>query len=248
MTKAFAILSLLGAAASCPAQTIEMVAPKAGDSWIYKNTTERPPPVGFRQSTDEISVERVTPSAIYVTTKQMGSPQPPRELLTGLDWSRIRDVNGKETVVNRPLAFPLTPGKSWDVQFTELNPNRNNKSEQWTVKYTVTGYETIQVAAGSFKALKIEAEGRWVAERQPGTTVVQGATTTPGGATMSTDVQKASDTPISGRIYKAFWYVPEVRRWVKSVEELYSSTGVRNERVATELESFKLVDGAAAGH
>jgi hypothetical protein len=47
---------------------------------------------------------------------------------------------------------------------------------------------------------------------------------------------------VSGRTYKAFWYVPEVRRWVKSVEEYYGSGGVRNERYTAELESFKLMD------
>jgi hypothetical protein len=44
----------------------------------------------------------------------------------------------------------------------------------------------------------------------------------------------------SGRTYKAFWYVPEVRRWVKSVEEYYASSGVRNEKYTGELESFNL--------
>ncbi len=247
MIKHAAILVLtLSWAAHCWAQSVDAPVPKAGDSWIYRNVTERPPN-GFSQTIDEISVERVTSTAIYVTAKPAGSSQLPREVLSGLDWSRMRDVNGKETVVNRPLAFPLTTGKTWDVQFTELNPNRNNKSEQWTVKYTVIGYETIPVAAGTFKAVKVEAEGRWVAEKQPGTTVLQGAQTTPTGTTMSTDVQKASDLPTSGRIYKAFWYVPEVRRWVKSVEELYSSGGVRSERVTTELQSFKLSDAPAAG-
>jgi hypothetical protein len=43
----------------------------------------------------------------------------------------------------------------------------------------------------------------------------------------------------TGRTYKAFWYAPEVKRWVKSVEEYYGSGGVRNESYTTELESFK---------
>ena len=34
----------------------------------------------------------------------------------------------------------------------------------------------------------------------------------------------------AGYRYKAFWYVPEVGRWAKSVEEYYGSNGVRNER------------------
>jgi hypothetical protein len=38
--------------------------------------------------------------------------------------------------------------------------------------------------------------------------------------------------------------VPEVKRWVKSVEEYYSSGGVRNERYAQELQSFKAGDSS----
>ena len=65
-------------------------------SWTYRNVTERPPN-GFTQTVDEISIERVTPTAIYVNAKPSGSSQTPRQVLSGLDWSRIRDVNGKET-------------------------------------------------------------------------------------------------------------------------------------------------------
>ena len=54
-----------------------------------------------------------------------------------------------------------------------------------------------------------------------------------------------TDRTVAGRTYKAFWYVPEVRRWVKSVEEYYGSGGVRNERYTDELESFQLADAAA---
>jgi len=43
----------------------------------------------------------------------------------------------------------------------------------------------------------------------------------------------------TGRLYKAFWYVPEVKRWVRSIEEDCSSTGVRNARYTMELETFQ---------
>jgi hypothetical protein len=62
---------------------------------------------------------------------------------------------------------------------------------------------------------------------------------------MTTQVENTAERQTSGRLYKAFWYVPEVKRWVKSVEEYYSSGGVRNERYTQELESFKPGDGSA---
>jgi hypothetical protein len=59
---------------------------------------------------------------------------------------------------------------------------------------------------------------------------------------MVTQTQKTTATPVSGRTYKAFWYVPEVKRWVKSVEEYYAASGVRSERYTSELESVRLAN------
>jgi hypothetical protein len=130
----------------------------------------------------------------------------------------------------------------WRRHYTEQHPNKAHKSEEWNNKYTVVGYESIEVPAGKFNAWKIEAEGRWTAELEPTQTVVQGAQSNADGVSMVTQTQKTTDRTVSGRTYKAFWYVPEVKRWVKSVEEYYGSGGVRNERYTGELESFKLAE------
>ena len=53
------------------------------------------------------------------------------------------------------------------------------------------------------------------------------------------DTRRASPVVATGRLYKAFWYVPEIGRWVKSDEEYYGSNGVRTQRFTSELESFK---------
>jgi hypothetical protein len=157
----------------------------------------------------------------------------------------LRDVNGKETVVNRPLSFPLSQGRSWDVAYTEESPNKNHKSEKFENRFTVVGFETVEVPAGKFRAMKIESEGHWDAELAPSQSVVQGAESGQSGATLVTQVQKTTARETTGRTYKVFWYVPEVKRWVKSVEEYYSSGGVRNERYTQELESFKAADPQA---
>lgn len=223
------------------AQSLDSPSVKAGDSWTYRNTEEMGT-TGWSQRRDEITVSRVTSSSIYYTAKQSGSTQAAKEVFAGSDWSRVRDVNGKETVVNKPLSFPLSPGKNWEIQFTEQHPNKGHKFERWNDKYTVVGLETIEVPAGKFKALKIEAEGHWFAELEPGQTVVQGAQSGQSNTTMVTQVQKTTADPITGRTYKAFWYAPEVKRWVKSVEEFYGSGGARNARYTGELESFKFSD------
>jgi len=226
------------------AQTLDRPVVKVGDTWIYRTTTERGSS-GWNQTDEEIKVTRVTPTAIFIATKASGSTQPPKEMLVGPDWSRMRDVNGKETVVNRPFAFPLADGKSWDVLYSEQNPNKDHKSERFDSRFRVVGYETVEVPAGKFRALKIESEGHWEAELAPRQSVVQGAQSGQGAATLVTQVQNTAERQTSGRLYKAFWYAPEVKRWVKSVEEYYSSGGVRSERYSQELESFKPGDDSA---
>jgi hypothetical protein len=103
----------------------------------------------------------------------------------------------------------------------------------------------VEVPAGKFRALKIESEGHWEAEIAPSQSVVQGAQTGQSGATLVTQAQNIVERQATGRLYKAFWYAPEVKRWVKSVEEYYSNGGVRNERYSQELESFKPGDSSA---
>ena len=241
MLRTFAWMVIAGFAASASAESMNAPSVKAGDAWIYKSTTEKGAS-GWNQTHDETAVSRVTSSTIYFTVKATGSTQPAKELFAGVDWSRVRDIDGKETVVNKPLAFPLATGKTWEVRYTEAHPNKQFRSEEWAHKYTVVGVEAVEVPAGKFNALKIEAEGRWTAVLEPTQTVVQGAESNSEGTSVVTQTQKTADKTVSGRTYKAFWYVPEVRRWVKSVEEYYGSGGVRNERYTGELESLKLAE------
>lgn len=225
-------------ATSAAAQAVDRPEIRAGDTWVYR-TTEEKGPSGWNQTHDELMVTRVTASAIYVTVRPSGSTQAPKEVFMGKDWSRIRDVNGKETMVAQPMQFPLSPGKSWIVKFTEDNPSKTFRTETWDNNYQVVGYEDVEVPGGKYRALKIEAEGRWSGVLAPAETVVQGAEAHETSTTVSTQVQKTSAREVSGRLYKAFWYAPEVKRWVKSVEEDYSNGGVRNVRRTMELESYR---------
>ncbi len=239
------LLCTLAAAAlssAIHAQNIDQPAVKGGDTWRYRVTHETGPN-GWNQTHEDLTVDRVSSSAIYFDVKQQGSTQAPNHVYMGLDWSRVRNVNGTETLVNRPLAFPLAVGKAWEVNFDEQNPNRRFKSEKRSRKYKVLGYETVEVPAGTFKAIKVESEGQWVAELAPTQNVVQGGQTGPNGASMVTQVQTTpAGTKVMGRSYAVLWYAPEVKRWVKSVEDDYDSGGARNSRSTVELESFKVSD------
>ncbi|MFC5430493.1 hypothetical protein ACFPTO_17040 [Paraburkholderia denitrificans] len=236
--KKIALLFACGIPVIAMAQSIAAPTVKAGDSWTYVNTVETGPN-GWRQTRDAITVQRITDSHIYVSSKPVGSSTGGNEVIVDADWSRVREISGNQVVVNRPLAFPLTTGKTWELQYTEPHPNPKLSSATWTTKYKVVGYEDVEVPAGKFHALKIEAEGDWRGQIAPSNTVVQAAQARPGQTTLLTQAQHVTPEATAGNTYKAFWYVPEVGRWVKSVEEYYGSNGVRTQRFTTELEAYK---------
>lgn len=227
-------------AAGAQAQTVAAPALRANDTWTYQTTVENRS--GWHQTRIESTVLRAGPGVIALSNRPAGSTMPPTEQLIDADWSRFRSVNGHETVVNRPLAFPLSIGKTWEVEYTEDHPNRQHSSEHFRSVYKVTGWEDATVPAGTFHALKIEADGDWSAALAPAVAAVAGTRLDAQGATTVMQSNRITPKTISGRTYKAFWYVPVVRKWVKSVEEYYDANGMRNERYTDELESYKVAD------
>jgi hypothetical protein len=138
------------------------------------------------------------------------------------------------------MQFPLSEGRKWVLDYTEANPNQLHTSETIHCKYVVTGWEDIQVPAGKFKALKIEAEGEWSALLAPRVAASAQAVSTAGGTAALTQSQRVVPRTISGRLYRAYWYVPALKRYVKSVEETYNTKGIRSERTTEELASSQI--------
>jgi hypothetical protein len=237
------IIMLLGCLLLFPllagAEEIQTPTVKPGDSWVYKTTIEKGPS-GFIQKSTDYTVVRTGVNDILVAVKDKGSNQAPKEQLVGKDWSRFRNINGEEKVINRPLLFPLKPGKSWEIEYTEMRPNKEHRKEQFHTSYRVVGWEHVEVPGGNFVAIKVEGEGKWVAEMEPSIKTGSSTRQDQSGATVVMQSQKNGPQLATGRLYKVFWYVPEIKRFVKSVEEYYSSGGVRNERYTDELESYQV--------
>ncbi len=225
-------------AAPAAAQSVEAPRIADDDSWTYQDTIENR--TGWHQVRIESIVLRAGADSIETSAKQAGSTMPPKVQLAAPDWARFRSVNGHETVVNRPLSFPLRIGKSWQLDYVEDHPNRQHSSEHFRSVYRVIGWEEVVVPAGSFHAIKIEAEGDWQAAIAPGIATDAGGRVDAQGATTVLQTHRITAGIVSGRTYKAFWYVPAVKRWVKSVEEYYDANGVRNERYMDELTSYKV--------
>jgi hypothetical protein len=234
------LLLLISLAAPALAHSESMQAPKLheGDTWTYIDTIETAPN-GWRQTHDQIVVSRTTSDHIYFETKQADATQAANEVIAGADWSRSRNVNGTETLVNQPLSFPLSVGKTWELKYTEAHPNVKHDSESFDMRFKVVGPESVSVPAGKFEAVKIEMEGDWTAQTAPSHSAISGIASNQTDTTIVMQTRNATPVVATGRLYKAFWYVPEVGRWVKSVEEYYGSNGVRNQRFSSELESFK---------
>ena len=208
-----------------PALADDIGAPtiKSGDTWTY-TTTHEVNRAGH-QTHDEITVTHANTMGITVANKEVGSNMPPKEVLVGNDWSRARSVNGKMTVVNKPMDFPLSTGKKWVVEYDEANPNKMHKNEHWHLQYEVTGKEKITVPAGAFVAITIEAQGEWQAEMAPSVTTTTVSHTDEQGAVAVANANKVTSKTAAGRLYKEFWYVPEVKRFVKSLEEYTDQRG-----------------------
>ncbi len=233
--------ALAGVCLAACAQAETFDAPKlaANDSWTYQNTAETRA-AGWRQTRTESTVTRAGSTSVSISNKTVGSTMPPKDLLAGADWSRSRSVNGHDIVVNRPFAFPLSVGKSWTVEYTETNPNRQHSSEHFRHVYKVVGWEDVTVPAGSFHALKIESDGEWSAVMAPAISGASGTRVDAQGATTVIQTGRTAATTVTGHAYKAFWYVPAVKRGVKSVEEYYDGNNVRYEHLMDELVSYKL--------
>ena len=238
MNKRFFLTFILLTSLPALADSINQPDVKAGDKWTYRITREKGD-TGWTQTREDLWVNRVSSSAIYISSKASGSSLAPKDSFATRDWGIVRQLGGAEVVTMRPFSFPLTVGKSWDVKFTDPHP-ANHVSEQWSVRYKVLGNEQVEVPAGKFNAMKVEAEGIWSGEGKPSLSVTQTITRDASGTPSAANVVKniPAGQMYSGRVYKAFWYVPEIKRWVKSVEEYYSNTGERNARYTSELEQF----------
>ncbi len=213
-----------------------------GAAWTYAESVESR---GTSRVAHEVmTLVRADSQTIVVNIRAVNGAGPGREQLVGPEWSRVRSVNGRPTVVNRPLAYPLALGKTWTLDYSELSPaDRSHTKESWQSTYKVAAWEEVTVPAGTFRALRIDADGSWTAELPANTMLAQGRA--PNGANVAVASRQGPRTA-TGRFLKTFWYVPEVHRWVKSEEDTFDTNGVRTGHVTADLEAYALADPQGA--
>ena len=108
------------------------------------------------------------------------------------DWNTIAGADGSNFNPHTGIfRWPLAVGSSYSTAFENTIPRLGafRVKHERTVK--VAGWEEVTVPAGKFRALKVVVEGTF----------------------------QRIDQAISGSATSVFWYVPEVKRWVKYTYE-----------------------------
>ncbi|MGC3944580.1 MAG: hypothetical protein QM762_08685 [Chryseolinea sp.] len=223
------------------AQSVNKPEIKDGDTWAYNVTEEKNTAAGITSMTRkwENTVARAGSKTFSLTAKQLDSTNLPKEFSRSSDWSNVANVNGKPTMLNHPYDFPMTPGKEWQVEYTTDNPDPRTKIEKVVRHYAVVGWTDIKVPAGTFHALKVEMEGEWFKEfNEVGPHASSMVTKQQGNAIAVAQTSQASTPkPVSGKLYQAYWYVPEIKSHVKLIVEDYQAGGALNSRITEELAS-----------
>jgi hypothetical protein len=226
-----------GALAASPAP---IAAPdlKPGDSWVFDRSIERGSSAFSDQHID-LRIEHVGADTMVVGIKPDGSPNDFEDHVVGADWSQRRLIDGNQTTTGRPLAFPLEVGKTWTTDYTDPTRYGLQISAEHHETYKVVGWEDVTTPAGAFHALKIESDDKVKAHFMAANSAIGGALATADGATVVAKTNHAGPHTGYAEIYSTFYYVPEVKYWVKSVEESYNSENVRTKRQTDVLVSFK---------
>jgi len=213
--KAAIIFLFLMWPALCAAQADTPVAEpevKAGDRWTYRRMASGSYNPG---ETYEMRVTFAARNAIHVVVT--GKDGRESDATYTPEWNDVVSPTGRiNSRARGELQFPLTVGASYKLDWFVDTPHTGHPalSETGSHKRTVkvAGWEEIAVPAGKFRALRVEAEGRYEAGRA------------------------------SGLVREVFWYVPEIKRWAKHTYDVtrLSMKGSYRDRGGEELVEFKV--------
>jgi hypothetical protein len=175
---AFPILSASQTNAPIPKPEI-----KEGDSWNYRGTNVLAP--GTHEHETRVSFANDKVILVVSTRKSDGKEF---DSAWTREWNAVTSYAG---VMYRPHAgvfrFPLRAGDKYEVKFEVLRPRVNTVVTSVTGTAKVVGWDTVEVPAGKFRAMRVEAEGAY----------------------------RELDGSGSYQQHATLWYVPEVKRWAK---------------------------------
>ena len=233
----------LAAADLMQPETVAKPVLKVKDSWVFR-INDRSKNGETKERHVGLSIVRSSAHSVLQSAKAADSSMPAIEKLLGADLSLSDSINGQTVVVHKPFDFPMKTGKKWTVSYEKDNPTKSVKKHAIELRYEGIGWEEVSVPAGTFQAFKIEAEGTWRDEFNPTPMTLGSASQIDkDGAVIVVKNQKPfTPASLTGKIFRTYWYVPAVKREVKSVEEQFSSDGSLSGESTWELESSQ-VDG-----
>jgi hypothetical protein len=149
-----------------------------------------------------IARELVDSRAIHAVIEQQGRRRETDATWTS-EWNAVvAPDEGVVEVEKGVFQFPLSPGLQYSAAWEMRRPRAGAFHVRHERKVNVVGWEDIEVPAGKFRALKVQADGHF----------------------------RRFDRLASDEARNTYWYVPQVKRWVKHVyqdvnlevvEELY---------------------------
>jgi hypothetical protein len=207
---------------------------KIGDTWIYDIDVSSS--AGKTHSiTREDHVIRAGNSDIVLSYVPDGGKSGSGAMLLEKDWSTRRRFNGVDEVFTKRFSFPMSPGKTWEIQL-QLPYDRTHH------RYEVVGWEKVAVPAGIFDALRIEDRGQGVWQHElfpiPVLPMLSKSAETKYRDSSVSNIDPATNFTQGGRIYSSYWYVPSIKREVKSIEEEYDENNEIEGRITFELRSY----------
>lgn len=193
----FSFLALLAAAAAAqdgkPAKAQAdkpVVRPqvKVDDRWVYRRIDRRmkPPTLVY-----EIRVTFVDERVIHTVIERQGGSREGDATWTR-EWNSVNAVDsGVVEIEKGMMQFPLSVGRAYPAAWHMRRPKAGAFHVRHERDVKILGWEEVEVPAGKFRALKVQADGGY----------------------------RRIDKPNEGWARNTFWYVPAVKRWVKSLYE-----------------------------
>jgi hypothetical protein len=233
------VVAPIQAVAAEPA-TASVQAPdlKPGDAWVFERSVERGTS-NFTSQRLAFRIEHVGSDTMVIGLKPEGSPADFEEHVVGTDWSQRRLIDGAQATTGRPLSFPMAVGKTWSSDFVDPNRHGLQTSAAHHITYKAAGWEDVTTPAGTFHTIRIESDDKVKAQFLAANSAIGGAVTTADGSTVVAQSQTAGPRTVYMEIYSTIYYSPQVKYWVKTVDEQYNSESVRVLRRTDLLESFK---------
>ena len=184
---AVAALFYFCASGAVGAQDVVRPQVKVDDRWVYRHIDRRFKPPAYVY---ELRVTFVDSRAIHAVVERQGGKREADDATWTADWSGVVGVDeGVMEIEQGLLQFPLSPGREYAAAWTMRRPRSGAFEVRHERTVKVVGWEEVEVPAGKFRALKVQAVGAY----------------------------RRLDRPFSGAAQNTYWYVPQVKRWVKSV-------------------------------